>query len=241
MTSTLTGKRIALLGGSSGIGLATARAAAAAGAQVIIASSRQARVDEAMASLPAGSQGHALDLSDAKAVQALFAGIGAFDHLAYTAGESLQLATLADLDLEAARRFFELRYWGALGAAKAAAPFLRPGGSITFTSGTAGRRPQAGWALGASICAAMEGLTRALAVELAPLRVNIVCPGFVETPLWQDMDGEARQGLYSAVAARLPVQHIGQPEEIARAYLYAMSQSYGTGQTIVVDGGGVLV
>nr|WP_314072778.1 SDR family oxidoreductase [uncultured Roseococcus sp.] len=237
---TLQGKRIIVLGGSSGIGLAVAQAAAGQGASVAIASSRRARLDEALATLPAGTEGHALDLGDEAAVEALFARLGAFDHLVFTAGESLQLGALATTDLETARGFFGLRYWGALIAAKHGSAHLRPGGSITFTSGLAAARPRAGWALGASICGAMEGLTRALAVELAPLRVNIVSPGVVKTPLWAGMAEADREALYRNVAGALPVGHAGEPREVAEAYLYAMRQTYGTGQVIAVDGGGRL-
>jgi NAD(P)-dependent dehydrogenase (short-subunit alcohol dehydrogenase family) len=237
----LNGKRVVVLGGSSGIGLATARAAAGQGASVVIASSQQARVDQALATLPAGTEGQALDLADADGVRTLFASLGELDHLVFTAGESLRLGPLEETDLAAAQRFFQLRYWGAVTAAKVAAGRIRAGGSITFTSGVAGARPHAGWAIGASICAAMEGLTRALAVELAPIRVNIVCPGFVRSPLWDGMPEAEREALYAQVEKTLPVGHVGEPEEIAEAYIYAMRQSYGTGQVIVADGGGVLV
>jgi NAD(P)-dependent dehydrogenase (short-subunit alcohol dehydrogenase family) len=115
------------------------------------------------------------------------------------------------------------------------------GGSIVFTSGVAGRRPQAGWALGASICSAMEGLTRALAVELAPIRVNIVSPGVVATPLWGGMPPPARDALFRQLGEKLPVGHVGSAEEVAETYLYLMRQTYGTGPVIVVDGGGTLV
>jgi NAD(P)-dependent dehydrogenase (short-subunit alcohol dehydrogenase family) len=184
---TLEGKRIIVLGGSSGIGLAVAQAAAGQGALVVIASSQSARVDQALATLPAGAEGHALDLGDETAVARLFARLGAFDHLAFTAGGPLRLGAVEEIDVAAARGYFGLRYFGALMAAKQGAPKIRPGGSITFTSGLASARPRAGWALGASICGAMEGLTRALAVELAPLRVNIVAPGVVKSPLWSSM------------------------------------------------------
>jgi NAD(P)-dependent dehydrogenase (short-subunit alcohol dehydrogenase family) len=97
------------------------------------------------------------------------------------------------------------------------------------------------FALGASICAAMEGLTRALAVELAPIRVNIVSPGVVRTPLWSNMTEADRKALYHETAERLPVGHVGDAEEIAEAYLYLMRQGYSTGQVLVVDGGAVLV
>ena len=238
---TLTEKRVVVLGGSSGIGLATAQAAAQAGASVVIVSSRKARVDAALSVLPAGAEGHALDLANETAVQALFAKLGGFDHLVFTAGESLQLGNLADTDIEGARRFFDLRYWGALLAAKYGSGNIRPGGSIVFTSGLAGTRPHAGWALGASICSAMEGLTRALAVELAPVRVNIVCPGVVKSPLWAGMTEDARAALYRQTAEKLLVGHVGETEEIAEAYLYLMRQTYGTGQVLVVDGGAALV
>jgi NAD(P)-dependent dehydrogenase (short-subunit alcohol dehydrogenase family) len=183
----LAGQRIVILGGSSGIGLATAQAAAREGAAVVIASSRKSRVEEALVGLPAGAEGHALDLTDERAVKAFFAELGPFDHLAFTAGETLQLGPLAEIDIVAARDFFALRYWGAFMAAKYGNGHIRPGGSIVFTSGLAGLRPHAGWSLSASICAAMEGLTRALAVELAPTRVNIVSPGVVKSPLWGNM------------------------------------------------------
>ena len=168
----LSEKRIVVLGGSSGIGLAIAQAAADEGAIVVIASSRKARIDGALATLPAGTQGHVLDLADGEATQALFARLGSFDHLVFTAGETLQLGSLATTDVDAARRFFALRYWGAYCAAKYGSSSIREGGSIVFTSGIAGQRPRPGWSIASSICAAMEGLTRALAVELAPISLN---------------------------------------------------------------------
>ena len=238
---TLDGKRIVVLGGSSGIGLSVAEAAAGEGAFVVIASSQQAKLDAALGRLPSTATGHVVDLSDAAAVEALFGQIGPFDHLVYTAGEALALGSLADTDPAAAQRFFDVRYWGAFFAAKYGAPHIQPGGSIVFTSGTAGRRPRSGWALGASICMAVEGLTRALAVELAPIRVNLVVPGFVKTPLWAGMTEADRTVMYRQAADTLLVGHVGEPEEIAEAYLYFMRQRYSTGQTVIVDGGGVLI
>jgi NAD(P)-dependent dehydrogenase (short-subunit alcohol dehydrogenase family) len=238
---TLEGKRIVVLGGSSGIGLAIAQAAGAEGAKVVIASSNQGRVNEALKSLPASAEGHAADLGSEAAIKALFERIGDFDHLAYTAADKLQLNTVAETDLTKARKFFELRYWGALAAVKYASPHIRPGGSIVLTSGLAGLRPHPGWALGASVCCAMEGLTRALAVELAPIRVNIVAPGVVVSPLWDDMTKEAREALYRQMAERLLVRHAGETEEVAQSYLYLMRQTFGTGTVLRVDGGGALV
>jgi NAD(P)-dependent dehydrogenase (short-subunit alcohol dehydrogenase family) len=238
---TLNGQRIVILGGSSGIGLATAQAAAREGAAVVIVSSRQARIDEALAALPTNAAGRAVDLTNEAAIKALFAGLGAFDHLVFTAGETLQLGLLAETDIATARGFFDLRYWGAYMAAKYGSSHIRKGGSIVFTSGLAGARPHAAWSLGASICMAMEGLTRALAVELAPLRVNVVSPGVVKSPLWSAMSDAARDTFYQQAGERLLVGHVGEVDEIAAAYLYLMRQTYGTGQVLRVDGGGGLV
>jgi NAD(P)-dependent dehydrogenase (short-subunit alcohol dehydrogenase family) len=238
---TLTNKRVVVLGGTSGIGLAVAEAAAREGALPIVASSNPARVEAALARLPANAEGYTLDLQDEAAIRGFFDRVGAFDHLAYTAGDPLQLGPLAETPLDTARQFFQTRYWGALTAAKYGAPLIRPGGSIVFTSGTAAVRPRAGWALGASICAAMEGLTRALAVELAPLRVNIVAPGFVRTPLWDGMDPAQREAMVKAAGERLPVGRVGEADDIAEAYLFLMRQGYATGQVFTLDGGGALV
>ena len=137
---TLGGKRIVLLGGTSGIGLATAQAAAREGASVVVASSRQPSVDRALATLPAGAEGYAADLTDAHAVPALFERIGPFDHLVFTAGEALKLGSLASTDSASARRYFELRYWGAFLAAKYGSPAIRPSRSPPASPGSGPRR-----------------------------------------------------------------------------------------------------
>jgi len=238
---TLDGKRIVVLGGSSGIGLAVAQAAAREGGAVVIVSSRQARVDAALAELPAGTEGRTADLADEPAVRALFEGLGDFDHLVFTAGEALHLGPIGQTDVAAARAFFSVRYWGAFLAAKHGSPRIRPGGSIVLTSGLTAQRPNPGWTVATSVCAAVEGLTRALAVELAPIRVNLVSPGLVRSPLWAGMAEADRTALYEAVGARLPVRHVGEPAEIAEAYLYLMRQTFGTGHVLLADGGGKLV
>jgi NAD(P)-dependent dehydrogenase (short-subunit alcohol dehydrogenase family) len=237
---TLKDKRIVVLGGTSGIGLAVAGAAAKDGAQVLVASRDEARVRQALTTLPTSAEGRTLDLSNAAAIEAFFEAVGPFDHLVYTAGESLKLSPFEG-DIASARHFFEVRYWGAVMAARSGRRQIRAGGSIVFTSGIAGARPGPGWSVAASICSAMEGLTRALAVELAPIRVNIVSPGVVKTPLWREMPEEARESLYASEAGRLPVGHVADPQEIAEGYLYLMRQTFATGQTLVIDGGALLV
>jgi NAD(P)-dependent dehydrogenase (short-subunit alcohol dehydrogenase family) len=238
---TLHGARVVLLGGTAGIGLATARAAAGHGAEVIVASHGRSTVDTALAALPAGAGGRVLDVRDQAAVAAFFAGVGAFDHLVCTAGEPLLVGPLADTDLAAARAFFETRYWGTLTAVKYASPLLRPGGSITLTSGVTTVRPAPGWTVPTSTLGAVEALTRALAVELAPIRVNAVRPGLVRTGLWRDLPEPDREALYASFANTLPAGRAAEPDDIARTYVHLMEQDYTTGTIVTVDGGAVLV
>ncbi len=238
---TLEGKRIVLLGGTSGVGLAIAVAAAEEGARIVVVSSRQQRVDSALAGLPKGTEGYVADLADEHQVETLFKKIGKFDHLVFTAGETLQLSELPDVKIDTARQFFNLRYWGALMAVKYGSPNIRKNGSITLTTGTVGLRPWKGWTVAASITGAVDALTRALAVELAPIRVNAVCPGVVKTDLWGNMPEADREALYTNVGSKLLTGRVGEAEDLAEAYLYLMKGNFSTGQVIVVDGGGVLV
>lgn len=240
-SGTLAGQRVVLLGGTAGIGLATAKAAAHEGATIVLVSSQQGRVDKALAELPAGATGYAVDLTSESAVSALFDRIGGFDHLIFTAGGPLHLDPLATTTMDAARAAFDLRYWGAYMAAKYASPHIRPGGSITLTTGIAGARPQKGWTIAASICTAIEGLTRALAVELAPIRVNAISAGIVRTDLWDPIAPAERETMFRTIAAALPVRRIGDPTDIAQAYLYLMREGFSTGTVLTVDGGSVLV
>jgi NAD(P)-dependent dehydrogenase (short-subunit alcohol dehydrogenase family) len=237
----LQNKKVVILGGTSGIGLAIARAALAQGATVVVSSSRQDKVSAAVAALGSRAEGQVANLNDAGSASKLFAEIGNFDHLVYTAGESLQLGELASTDISQVRKAFDLRVFGAIAAVKAAAPIIRQGGSIVLTSGIASARPQKGWTIAASLCGAMEGFTRALAIELAPIRVNIVSPGFVRTPLWSNIPENEREAMYLQVGARLPVGRVGEADDIAQTYLHLMNNAFATGQTIVIDGGGVLV
>src|SRR5580658_9827471 len=133
-------KRVVVVGGSSGIGLAVAEEAASQGAKIVIASSNAERIQKAIQSIGGEAQGESVDVSDESAVESFFAKLGAFDHLVFTAGDSLHLHELASTDLKQARHAFELRYWAALAAVKYGSPHIRKGGSIVLTTGIAGRR-----------------------------------------------------------------------------------------------------
>jgi NAD(P)-dependent dehydrogenase (short-subunit alcohol dehydrogenase family) len=234
-------QHVVVVGGTSGIGLAVSRAAIDAGAEVVIASSRQSSIDTALTQLGPSATGHALDVLDPSAVMAFFDSLARIDHLVYTAGDPLSLMAISDLNLTQARTFFETRYFGALNVIHAALPQLRSGGSITLTSGSAAERPGPGWALAASVCGAMNALTKALAVELAPIRVNAVAPGVVRSPLWSQLSAADRDAMYDGLAQSLPVGRVGEVDDIAAAYLYCMTQGYGTGTVIHADGGALLV
>jgi len=237
----LKNKRVVILGGSSGLGFATAKAAAAEGATLVIISSNQQRITDALKELPAGSKGFAVDLTSEQQVKDIFAELGEIDHLVYTAGESLLTVNLLDAVLTDAKKFFELRFWGAFTAVKYASPHINTGGSITLTGGVASLRPRKGRSIAASVCAAMEGFMRAMSIELAPIRVNMVSPGVVKTNLWNDMTAADRESFYNSIGNSLPVKRVGEAEDIAQTYLYLMRQQFGTGQMVVVDGGAVLV
>jgi NAD(P)-dependent dehydrogenase (short-subunit alcohol dehydrogenase family) len=238
----LNGTRVLVVGGSSGIGLAIARGASEAGAQVVIASSSPERVDAAVAQVP-GAQGAALNVRDEGSITAALAGVGPFDHLAYTAGDwgSFRRGALAELDLEAAAQVFAVRFWGAIRVIKAAHPLIRPGGSITLTDGMIAHRPQKGSAVSTAMAGGIEHLTRALAVELAPTRVNCVCPGLIRTEIWNSIPEAQREAQLAQMTARQPLPRPGEPWEAAEAYLHFMRAGYTTGQVVRVDGGGSTV
>jgi NAD(P)-dependent dehydrogenase (short-subunit alcohol dehydrogenase family) len=238
--ASLENQRVVVIGGSSGIGFAVARRALREGARVAIGSSRAERVEDAVKRLGAGASGSVVDARDEASVAAFFAAHGPLDHLVYTAGDWPALRSVApipELDLAGASAVFTVRFWGALAAIKHAQPRLSAGGSITLTDGAVAHRPRKGAALSTAMAGAVEHLTRALAVDLAPLRVNAVCPGLVLTEVWDSIPEEQRAERLRRMTARLPVPRAGDPDEIAEAYLYLMRGSYSTGQVLIVDGG----
>src|SRR3954470_243743 len=232
--------RVLVIGGTSGIGLGVASAAAERGAIPIVVSRQQFSVGRALSQLPEHARGATVDLTDLPAVERLPADVGDIDHLVFTAGEALELAPLAELTPEIITGFFQTRFVGALTAVRVFAPRITAGGSITLTSGTAAEQPGFG-ALPVSVCGAMNALTKALAFELAPIRVNAVAPGVVRTPLWNAMGEADRQSMYDQAAQQLPLGRVGEVSDIARAYVYCIEQEFGTGTVLTVDGGTVLV
>lgn len=236
-------KRVVVIGGTSGIGFAVADAALADGASVIVGSSSAEKIEGATRKLP-GAHAHVIDVKDEASVATFFERVGAFDHLVFTAGDWDQFfrpASIDDLDLARARDLFAVRFWGALAAVKHAHKHIRDGGSITLTDGTVARRPRKGAPVSTAMAGAVEHLVRALAVELAPLRVNCVCPGGIRTDIWNTIPAEQREARFAKMTERHPIKRIGEPDEAAAAYLYLMRGTFTTGQVLVVDGGQTLV
>ncbi len=231
--------RVVILGGTSGIGLATAVAAQAEGATVTVTGRSEDKLAAARSTLGDAAQCLALDASDEAGTRALLEGHDRIDHLFITAGTLVPDPKLAG-EMDAFRPSLDVRFWGAVAAAKYAAPRMSTG-SITFMSGTAAMRPLAGAAIGSASTAAVEGLARALAVDLAPIRVNAIRPGFVDTPMLDDVLGENKAAVLADFAKKLPVGRIGRAEELADAVLFLMKNGYVTGIALTVDGGGLLV
>ena len=241
---TLRNQRIVVIGGTSGIGFSVAQEAIADGADVIVGSSNPANVASAVGRLGSAASGAAIDVKDEASVASFFDRTAPFDHLVYTAGDWGALrsgGTIAKLDLAGANAVFAVRFWGALSAIKHALGRISRSGSITLTDGVVAHRPRKGAALNTAMAGAIEHLTRSLAVDLAPLRVNAVCPGYVLTEVWNSIPEDQRAAQIQKMTQRLPLPRAGMPSEIAQAYLYLMRGAYSTGQVLVVDGGMTLI
>ena len=229
-------QRVVVIGGTSGIGRAVAEGAKAEGAAVVVGSSGTANVAAAAGQ---GLEAHAVDVTDDASVAAFFDRIGAFDHLVFTAGDwgSFRGGPIETLDIAAASRGFAVRFWGAATAVKHARRHIRPAGSIVLTNGMIAHRAQKGTTISSAMAGSVEHLARALAVELAPIRVNCVCPGAIRTEVWNSIPEDKREERFKQMTARLPVPRVGEPDEVAAAYLYLLRGGYTTGQVLRVDGG----
>jgi NAD(P)-dependent dehydrogenase (short-subunit alcohol dehydrogenase family) len=241
------GKHLVVIGGSSGIGLETARLALIEGASVTIAGRSMDRLLQATEDLGHSEAGGTIDgrlkavvadVTDEASIQALFDGETRVDHLFLPAGELRPGGgCVLNSDLDGLRSILEVRLLGVVRAVRGALPKMA-GGSITLMSGLYSTRPARGGAMAAAAVTALEGMTRALALDLAPIRVNAVAPGLIDTPLW-DAFGAQREAIL-ARGATLPVGRIGRPEEVAEAVLFLMGNGFVTGTILAIDGGGGL-
>ena len=239
-THDLTGKRVVVVGGKTGIGLGVARAAQAAGASVVVASRRHVSPEERpdLASFEQVS----LDLRNEASVRAAFESIGSFDHLHVTAGDVAgSWGAFMDEDMRGVRSYLESKFLGSWACARYAAPHLAKDGSITFITGGTGARPKLGLTAVTSAFSAVEALSKSLALELSPARVNTIRPGFVETEWWNFLPDAQREELRAKVRANFPARHLGTPADIGHAALFLMTNPYVTGTVLEVSGGELLV
>jgi len=231
---TLQDKKVVVIGGSDGMGLATAEAALAAGAVVVIASRSEAKLKAAAAHLGGSVETAVLDATVEDDVRALFARLGPIDHVVTTAAV-VSRKPVFEVSLDEAKSAFDNKFWSQFIVCRNAHAQIRPGGSITLFSGISSRRGLPSLVVASAINGAVEALCRSMALTLAPVRVNAVCPGYVDTPSHDA--SPARRAVLDAVAARLPVQRVGHPDELARAALFLMQSEYSTGSVVDVDGG----
>jgi NAD(P)-dependent dehydrogenase (short-subunit alcohol dehydrogenase family) len=236
--------KVLVVGGSSGIGLAVAELMIADGAHVTIAGRSATRLEAAASYLarPRQLATAVADVSSEEQIERLAASLGPVDHVVVTAADGVGgYAPLADFDVARARAMLEVKLLGAWLVAKHLSPAMPPDGSITFTSGIAAYRPGPGASMIASANSGLEGLARALALELAPVRVNVVSPGWVDTPIWDNIAGEGKAQRFADMAERLPVSRVGLPADVARAIAALIGNSFITGTVLHVDGGQRLV
>jgi NAD(P)-dependent dehydrogenase (short-subunit alcohol dehydrogenase family) len=209
---TLAGTHILIVGGTKGIGRATAVAAFAAGAAV----TATGRAAKSLSALPEGVAGAVLDFTDPASVAVLTERLGSVDHLVLSASDAVAWGGFAEVAEGALRAAFDAKFWGYWRVIRALTPKLSARGSITLVTGAAARAALPGTSGLAAVNGALEAMAKVLAVELAPRRVNTVSPGMTATEAYAGLPEEARKGMFAATAAKLPVGRIGAPDDIAR-------------------------
>ncbi|KAF2145310.1 uncharacterized protein K452DRAFT_283673 [Aplosporella prunicola CBS 121167] len=265
-TSKLLNHHVLILGGTSGIGFAVAEACIENGASVFLSGSTASKLSNAIqrlrTSYPEQKQdeeqqqqridGYVCDLSTADALEtnvtalldaATDDGTRKLNHVVFTAGDRLSLANIRDTTVAAVQAAGAVRFLGPLVIAKLAPAYMvsGPGSSITFTGGVNTEQPAAGWAIPAAYGSALDGMVRALVVDLKPLRVNIVAPGAVKTESWESLLPESElQSAFDKAAEKTTVGCMGRPEDVAEAYIYLMKDRFATGSKVSTDGGRLL-
>jgi NAD(P)-dependent dehydrogenase (short-subunit alcohol dehydrogenase family) len=235
----LDGQSAVVLGGSSGIGLAAAAELAALGAHTVIAGRDRSRLDTALASLPSGTTAHEVDVTSPSSLQALAAAVSVdgIDHLVLAAGASDGIGPVAGLDLAALRRGLDTKVVGFVGAVQALAPTIAKSGSITFVSARSASRSAPGAAGLAAINGAVEALVPSLAAELAPIRVNAVSPGVVDTAWWSAFPDDLRRAIFEQYASGTTIGRIGTAADVALAIAAVALNPNISGVVLPCDGG----
>ena len=232
----LSGRKVVIIGGTTGMGLAAADQAARCGAEVVVTGRTPTHLQQAQDRLGDNCEVLQLDVSRPDAVAGVFRDIGALDHLAIPGGRP-PVGTFTEMPVATARSGFDERFWGQWHVVREALPGLSTDGSIVLVAGAASQRPGVGEVGLAAVNAAVEGLGRGLAVELAPLRVNVFSPGNVATGLWDSIPETVRaQEERKSLLGRMAT-----PEEAGAAILFLLTNEFLTGSVLHLDGGRMLV
>ena len=226
-----------IVGGSSGIGLATARHLLESGARVTITGRSEARLVEAGRMLGPEARAVAMDAAAAETLPAAFARIGPFDHLVLALGSRKGFGPFATMPVAEMRASFEEKVYAHFAAAQAALPFLNPKGGITFVSAVSAHAAAPGTSGIGAANAAVAAFVPILAVELKPLRVNGVSPGVIDTPWWDWLPDEDRRAVFDEYGAKSPVGRVGRPEDVAQAIAFLIHNTFVTGHVLLCDGG----
>ncbi|ALA44570.1 short-chain dehydrogenase [Paenibacillus peoriae] len=232
-------QKIVIIGGSSGIGLETAKQVISLGAEVVIASRSEDKLHKAKEMLGPRAAIYVLDTSDEQQVKSFFGKVGPYDHLIVSAAETSG-GSFLQLETDQARKLFENKFWGQYYAAKYGASQLSTEGSITLFSGVVAYKPMIGSSALGAVNAAVSNLGQTLALELAPIRVNVVSPGIIDTPSRSKMPENTRNQFYDTIAHKLPVKRVGLAEDVARGVIYLIQNQFVTGTVLHVDGGHIL-
>ena len=236
----LAGQTVVLIGGSAGIGLETARRARVEGANVILTGRNRDRLERAASDVGAASTA-AFDANDPAALERFFRDLPApIDHVLVT-GPGPHYWPLREIQFEQARLAISEHLLLAFWVARNAAPKVRPGGTLLFMGGTAGRRAGLGFALVSAVTAAMPAMTASLALELAPVRVNLIAAGFVDTPLSASLLGDQPENRRNQLRKTLPIRRVVGPADVAALAVHIMINTALTGGTYDIDGGQQLV
>lgn len=236
MSAVFRNKHVAIIGGSSGIGFSVAKRLAGEGARIVLGGRDLIRLQEASRELGPSVRAVQVDLEDKASIAAFFEAAGPLDHL-FAPGASYRYGDLLEIADEVAESPFRSKFWGQYYAVKQALPQLSKDGSIVLMSGAAGARPLGTASAYAACNSAIEGLGRALALELAPIRVNVVSPGTIDSALWQRRPAELREAAYRGFAEATALGRVGHVEEVADAVVYLLGNTYTTGSVLYPDGG----
>jgi NAD(P)-dependent dehydrogenase (short-subunit alcohol dehydrogenase family) len=238
-------KKVIIIGASSGMGLATAMRLQLKGAHIVMVGRNKEKLQDAAKSVTKDQDQLtiiAADMTTSEGRETIMKASGAIDHLVVTAAD-LAYMPIKDFTTEAAEQVVRSKLLAPLFLAQAVLPILAKNGSITFVSGIAAERPIPGGALTGAVNGGLNALVRGMAIELAPIRVNTVSPGWVETPIWQQVmpDEAKREETFAVMRAKIPARRIGQSEDIAQAIESVIANGFMSGSTVYVDGGQRLV